>query len=217
MVCAREYICERGELGGLRQRMQGMVEEMKEESVWNWEEEFSGLGDDPVPGLIAALDAGDYATRWKAAWALGQVGDARAVGPLTGCLDFSRKFVAGEGEFTLNMVASWALGRLGDPRAVEPLAQALEDECTDFAWIAAWALGEIGDARAIGPLTKALAREDFECMWSADAAMAGGGEYETESAILDYITGTTYSGGESPILNALEKLGVEVEPGTEVR
>lgn len=190
--------------------MQGTVGEMKEESVWNWEEEFSGLGDDPVPGLVGALGAADIATRWKAAFALGQVGDARAVEPLVGCLDFSRKFVAGEGEFTLNMVASWALGRIGDFRAVEPLVRALEDECTDFAWIAAWALGEIGDTRAIRPLEAALARDDFECMWSPDARMAEGWENRTESAVLDSITGATYQGDESPIRRALEKLGVEV-------
>jgi HEAT repeat protein len=197
--------------------MQGTVEEMKEESVWNWEEEFSGLGDDPVPTLVGALDGGEIATRWKAAWALGQVGDARAVVPLIGCLDFSRKFVAGEGEFTLNMVASWALGRIGDSRAVGPLSWALENECTDFVWIAAWALGEIGDPRAIGPLEKALARGEFECMWSADAAMAEGREHKIESAILDYITAATYQGVESPILQALDKLGVDVKRGTMAR
>jgi len=199
--------------------MQGMVEENKEESasVWNWEEEFSGLPDDPVPALIEALDADDIARRWKAAWALGHVGDARAVEPLIGCLNFSRGFVVGEGEFTLNMVGAWALGRIGDSRAVGPLVQALDNECTDFAWIAAWALGEIGDPRAIGPLVKALTRDDFECMWSPGAKMTEGREQETESALLDYIARTTYQEGASPIERALQTLGVDVRKSEIVR
>jgi HEAT repeat protein len=213
---ARVYIPAR-RTGVRRPMMQGMGEEMKEESVWKWKDEFSGLGDDPVPALIDAFYGGDIATRWKAAWALGCVGDARAVEPLIGCLDFSRRFVAGEGEFTLNMVASWALGRIGDSRAVGPLVQALDNECTDFVWIASWALGEIGDPRAIKPLEKALTRDDFECMWSADATMAEGWANKTESAVLDYITATTFEQGESPILRALEKLGVEVKGGEIVR
>lgn len=195
--------------------MQGTVEGTGEESVsvWNWEDEFSDLPEDRVPALIEALDAGDIATRWKAAWALGHVGDFRAVEPLIGCLNVSRGFVAGEGEFTLNMVGTWALGRIGDARAVETLVQALDNECTDFAWIAAWALGEIGDPRAIGPLVKALTRDDFECMWAPGAMTTEGREQKTESAILDYIARTTYQEGTSPIERALHKLGVDVSKG----
>jgi hypothetical protein len=178
-------------------------------SVWDWKDEFSDLPDDPVPALIDALGAGDIATRWKAAWALGHVGDSRAVEPLIEALNFSRGFVVGESEFTLNMVSAWALGRIGDFRAVDPLVQALDNQCTDFAWIAAWALGEIGDSRAIQPLVKALNREDFECMWSPGATTTDIRAQEVENAILDYIARTTYQEGTSPIERALQKLDYE--------
>jgi HEAT repeat protein/CHAT domain-containing protein len=87
--------------------------------------------------------------RSAAAWALGQLGDIRAVDPLISALggrlkdrsDVQREIVR-------------ALGVLGDVRAVEPLLTALND--TDYhgtvtAQIAR-SLARLGDARAVEPL-----------------------------------------------------------------
>ena len=182
------------------------------EGCWDWREEFPDLGDDPVPSLIAKLGDVNSKVRWKAAWALGHLGDARAVDPLIASLDFSRPYVSGEDAFTLNMVAAWALGRLKDPRAVEPLIRALSNACDDFVWIAAWALGEIGDPRAIAPLRAALQRGGFECVW---APMRPSPPEEArawaEYAVLDCLTRMTFHAPKTPIERALEELGTVPE------
>ena len=58
-----------------------------------------------------------YPTRRTAAEALGQLGDARAVEPLTAAL--------GDRNGAVRKAAAEALGQLGDARAVEPLTTAL--------------------------------------------------------------------------------------------
>jgi HEAT repeat protein len=179
------------------------------EEFWDWNEEFPDLGDDPVASLLPRLSDDDLSVRWKAAWALGHLGDGRAVDPLIAALDFSRPFVVGEDEFTLNMVAAWALGRLQDPRAVGPLVTALTNECSDFVWIAAWSLGEIGDTRAVGPLREALKRGEFECIWLADEPVSEELHDHAEIAVLDYITDATFRDPLSPVVRALEKLGAD--------
>lgn len=178
------------------------------EGCWDWREEFSDLGDDPVPSLIVKLGDENPKVRWKAAFSLGNLGDARAVDPLIASLDFSRPYASGEDAFTLNMVAAWALGRLKDPRAVEPLIGALSSTCDDFVWIAAWALGEIGDTRAVAPLRAALQRGEFECVW-APGRPSPPEEFpdRVEFAVLDCITVMTFHAPETPIERALEKLG----------
>jgi hypothetical protein len=178
------------------------------EGCWDWREEFPDLGEDPVPSLIVKLGDENPKVRWKAAWALGHLGDARAVDPLIASLDFSRPYASGEDAFTLNMVAAWALGKLEDPRAVEPLIRALSNACDDFVWIAAWALGEIGDTRAIAPLRAALEQGGFECVW-APGRPSPPEEFldRVEFAVLDCITRMTFHAPETPIERALEKLG----------
>lgn len=66
-----------------------------------------------VPGLIKALGNNDLDVRWRAAAALGEIGDARAVEPLIVALRDPHGWVCKE--------AIVALGKIGDPRAVEPL------------------------------------------------------------------------------------------------
>ncbi len=177
------------------------------EGCWDWREEFPDLGEDPVPSLIVKLGDENPKIRWKAAWALGNLGDARAVDPLIASLDLSRPYASGEDAFTLNMVAAWALGKLEDPRAVEPLIRALSNACDDFVWIAAWALGEIGDTRAIAPLRAALEQGGFECVW-APGRPSPPEEFldRTEFTVLDCITRMTFHAPETPIERALEKL-----------
>ncbi|WP_342676357.1 HEAT repeat domain-containing protein [Methanofollis sp. UBA420] len=174
---------------------------------WDWREEFTDLGDDPVASLIEKLADDDIAVRWKAAWALGHLGDSRAVDPLIASLDFAGPMVVGEGVFTLNMAAAWALGKLKDPRAVEPLIRGLSSACSDYVWVAAWALGEIGDTRAVGPLQEARERDEFECVWQGDASWSERVSDPAENVVLTAITGRTFHGPETPVEKALEKLG----------
>lgn len=186
-----------------------------EKESWDWRDEFTDLGDDPGASLIEKLSDDDIAVRWKAAWALGHLGDPRAVAPLVASLNFTASMVQGEGVFTLNMASVWALGRLKDPRAVEPLVGGLSSACSDYVWVAAWALGEIGDRRAVGPLQVARARDErdeFECVWQGDASWAGWMLDPAEKVVLTAITEQTYQEPETPVERALEKLGGTVSP-----
>jgi HEAT repeat protein len=90
-----------------------------------------------VEGLIKALGyRKDDFVRRKAAEALGQVGDARAVGPLMAALQDSKAYV--------RKAAAGALGQIGDARAVEPLVAALNDRDRNVRSVAGHALDKMG-------------------------------------------------------------------------
>lgn len=97
-----------------------------------------------IPGLLKALRQTRHReARRFAAEALGQLGDARAVEPLSAALTADDKYLARQ--------AAQALGQIGDPRAVESLIAALKDTDVSLPLIAADALGRIG-APAVEPL-----------------------------------------------------------------
>jgi len=95
--------------------------------------ELKARGD--VEGLIGALEDSDAGVRWKAAYALGEIGDERAIEPLIEALKDSDEYVRGG--------AAHALGKIGDKRAVEPLIEALKDSDEYVRKGAAHALGKI--------------------------------------------------------------------------
>ncbi|MGA7076414.1 MAG: HEAT repeat domain-containing protein [Halobacteriota archaeon] len=66
-----------------------------------------------VDGLIKALDDTSAEVRIKAAYALGKIGDSRAVEPLIRALDDAAPEV--------RTGATYALGEIGDTRAVRHL------------------------------------------------------------------------------------------------
>lgn len=101
-----------------------------------------------VAGLVEAAHHSEFVVRREAVRALGELGDARAVGPL----------IAAMGEQSLGKDATQALANLGNS-AVEPLIAALDDSDLSVRWGAADALGLAGDARAVEPLIAHL-RED---------------------------------------------------------
>jgi HEAT repeat protein len=103
-----------------------------------------------LPALIRALDDDDPVAT-EAAWALGQMGDRRAVGPLIELLEQGRYWPA-----RLNAAA--ALGRLRDPAAFAALREVLlqTDDPTAPRAAAAAALGALGDHRAIAALNDRL-------------------------------------------------------------
>jgi HEAT repeat protein len=90
-----------------------------------------------VQGLIKALSyEKDWQVQRNAAAALGQIGDARAVEPLSAALKDSNWIV--------RQNAAEALGKIGDARAVEPLIAVLKDRVKDVWQSAAAALEKIG-------------------------------------------------------------------------
>ena len=149
-----------------------------------------------VKGLIKALRSESDYVRGNAAEALGEIGDARAVKPLTQAFEFDlmaypyarRKAeealvkmgdravepliqaLKEEDEYVRPEVAK-VLGNIRDLRAVEPLVQALKDEDWAVRGTAAKALGNLGDKRAIEPLVEALRDEDKEVRSAAKDAL----------------------------------------------
>ncbi len=106
---------------------------------------------DEIEGLVEQLSSGDMRLRVEAARSLGEIGDARGVGPLV-------RLLKGE-ESQARGAAVEALGRIGDLRAIEALLPLLENDTA--AGSAVVALGKIGDARAIGPMAKLVARQEL--------------------------------------------------------
>jgi len=94
------------------------------------------------------LRDGDFKARFTAAFALGKIGDERAVEPLIATL--------ADKNYHVRIQALGALGEIGGERAIEGLATALEDEELIVRHCATVALGRTGDVRAIEPLKKAL-------------------------------------------------------------
>ena len=67
--------------------------------------------------------------RRLAAWALGEIGDSRAVECLIEALE--------DEDWSVRWHVIWALVKIGDP-AVVPLIKALGDENRNVRWAAAW-------------------------------------------------------------------------------
>jgi HEAT repeat protein len=145
-------------------------------------------GEPAVEPLIKALEKGNWGVCKSAAEALGEIGDARAVGALIKVLSHEDSDVGQNAIIALgdigderaveslikalgegNSYAAWALGEIGDEHAVEPLIKALGEGRVRVRRNAAWALGEIGGAQAVEPLINAL--DDKEVCWRAKKAL----------------------------------------------
>lgn len=94
--------------------------------------------------LISLLREGTLNYRWRAAEALGDEGDSRAVGPLIEALSDPYEDVS--------WLAAKSLGKLQDPEAVLPLIELLKSEENWNRLGAVEGLGLIGDPRAVEPL-----------------------------------------------------------------
>lgn len=108
----------------------------------------------PPPDLIVLLGDASARTRRRAALAIGRVGLADGVGPLSARL-------AGDPEFEVRQMSAFALGLLGRREAVTPLRTALADASPIVRGRAAEALGLIGDtdsATAIGAMVAAYVK-----------------------------------------------------------
>ncbi len=138
------------------------IRPLAEEALERWDPHWakSKAARAAVPVLVARLRDTRSTHREGACWALGRIGDPRAVEPLVAVLQDT---AAGVRE-----AAAKGLGEIGDARAVEPLVGALEDDSFFFRYgvgedidkrvryHAAEALGRMGDQRAVKPLVAAL-------------------------------------------------------------
>ena len=102
--------------------------------------------------LIQLLNHKDYEVQWRAADALGTLGES-ACDQLVSILDYPKMHV--------RLGAIEALGDIKCPRSVEPIIRKLKtDKDNEVRWVAALSLGEIGDPRAVAPLVEALCDPD---------------------------------------------------------
>lgn len=105
-----------------------------------------------IRGLIRLLDHRKNDVRWRAADALGSLGEI-ACDPLHQVLEFHKVHVR------IGVIE--ALAQIKSPQSVEPLIhRLLTDEVGEVRWVAALALGEIGDKRALPPLLTSLKDKD---------------------------------------------------------
>lgn len=108
------------------------------------------LGAPAAEPLLAALKDQDAMIRHGAAWALGQMGEQRAVDPLLAML--------GDTNMEVRASAAWSLGQLKAPRAVDPILQMVGATRSVVRAAAAEALGQLGDRRA-APALETLTRD----------------------------------------------------------
>jgi HEAT repeat protein len=141
------------------------------------------IGTPAYDALTKALAGTGWIARTNAAWALGALGNRRAVPLLSrtladteanvrkrsawalGALDASEAVPAlvealKDSDAGVREQAAWALGAIGDRRGVDGLVAALGDSVAAVRKQAAWALGAIGDNRAVQGLMKGLKDAD---------------------------------------------------------
>ena len=138
------------------------------------------IGKPSVAPLIQALGDSQSLARTNAAWALGAIGDERALQPL---LDSLRDEAS-----TVRAQSAWALGAFGrrfSSETVEPLIQTLSDHEPKVRQQVAWALGAIGDRRAAEALTVALKDEDFSVRSQAAWACGAIGAREAVPGLIE--------------------------------
>jgi cyclophilin family peptidyl-prolyl cis-trans isomerase/HEAT repeat protein len=105
----------------------------------------------PPPDLVRLLSDGEARVRRRAALAIGRVGLAEGIQPLTALL-------ASDQDAEVRQVAAFALGLIGDSRAREALLPALVDASPLVKGSAAEALALIGDATAAEPIARMAAQ-----------------------------------------------------------
>lgn len=106
------------------------------------------IGRPAVPACIALLQDDDWKVRYRAAEALGLIGDAAAYSPFIAAL--------GDEKDHVRYMAAKGLGLLGDQRAVGQLTRMLHDENEFVRRISARSLGMLGGEEAIRALRTAL-------------------------------------------------------------
>lgn len=125
-----------------------------------------------IPDFAADLKDKEPSVRWRAAWALGEVEDARAVEPLIEALSDKDPKVQRDVLWALASVdPDWRQSELAR-RAIPGFAAVLKDGDRWARRMAALRLGEIKDASAVEPLIRALRDKDASVRREAAWALA---------------------------------------------
>ena len=131
-----------------------------------------------IKGLIRLLEHSSFDVQWKAAEALGKLGDD-AVRHLIEALGSSHKNVR------LGVIE--ALGEIKAVASVSPLIHLVgKDNDPEVRWVGALALGEIGDNRAVSPLIGLLKDPDKHVRYGAAVALDKMGLIPSENPELTY-------------------------------
>lgn len=112
------------------------------------------IGRPAVPACIALLRNSDWKVRYRAAEALGLLGDGEAYAPLIAALDDEKDHV--------RYMAAKGLGLLGDLRAAGRLGRMRDDENEFVRRSVARSLGAIGGEEAVLALHEALNSETVD-------------------------------------------------------
>ena len=116
-----------------------------------------------IKGLIRLLDHGNFDTQWRAARALGTMGND-ATSLLLRAIE--------NPNINVRLGAIEALASIRDPAAIKGLQVILaSDEISELRWAAALALGEIGDQTVAPVLLSALRDDDRYVRYGAAKAL----------------------------------------------
>jgi HEAT repeat protein len=167
-----------------------------------------------IRGLIQLLNHRDYEVQWRAADALGTLGEA-ACDPLLSILEFHNMHV--------RLGAIEALGDIKCPRSVEPLIRKLRtDKDNEVRWVAALALGEIKDQRAVPSLVEALSDPDRYVRYGAVMSLemlswTPDNEETLASMLIAQQEWETLHGMESAAVDPLIRILKDPNPETRVK
>jgi len=182
------------------------------------------IGEPAVEPLIQALKDEDWYVRWRAAWALDEMGwepgdDTEKVYYLIAKQEWSELPELGEpavepliqalkDEYSdVRESAAEALAKIGEP-AVEPLIQALKKYInSDVRMRAARALGKIGDKRAVEPLIQALKDEDWHVQEEAAEALGEIGDKRAVEPLIQALKDEDVEYVRAEAAGALVKIG----------
>ncbi len=106
---------------------------------------------DLLEPALEVFERGRDSARPHAAWALGVIGDARAVGPLLRRLPM-------ESVVNVQPVMLWALGAIASPEALPALLKIVWGRDTELLAVSRWGIARILEPK---PLDKAAARERY--------------------------------------------------------
>jgi HEAT repeat protein len=129
----------------------------------------SDTGDELVPLLVTALSDDDENVRSRAAWSLGQLGQAspKVLDALIAAL--------GDDDDNVCDKAAWSLGQLGQAssKVLDALIAALGDDDGNMRFSAAWCLGQLGQAssKVLDALIVALGANDGNVRYIAAVSL----------------------------------------------